>query len=278
MNGGPELRPPAGPAAIGGLGAVASLVLLASVIGGPTRAAAQDEPEPYARVIVDTTPLRSGPSTSYRRVYLAERGEVFPVTGRAPNGYWFKVELPDGTDGWVLGDTVYNHEVSEEEASRGRFLPWLFAPPPLPGATGELAVTFGMIGKTFGFDGAGGFMAVRPTILVNPAFGFEVTAAASVARGGRMLIGAVGGILNVFPESPIVPYVVAGGGYAVSDPNADTYLLQSGSTAVAYGGGGLRFGFRYRLTLRVEARAYAFYQPDLYVAQEELSGGITVFF
>ena len=41
---------------------------------------------------------------------------------------------------------------------------------------------------------------------------------------------------------------------------------------------GLRLGFHYRLTLRLEARAYTFFEPDRFVAQEEFSAGLTVFF
>ncbi len=242
-------------------------------------ALAEDEVEPYARVIVDRTILRSGPGASYRRVYVAERNEVFPVRARSTRGgYWFQVGLPDATTGWILGDTVYVHEVSDEEASGGRFLPGLFAPPPLPEAVGELAVVGGALGTRFGFGGGGGFMAVRPTIYLTPNFGFEGTLSATVSEGGRIYMGALGGIINLFPRSPIVPYLVVGGGGSISDPNADTFLLESGATAVAYGGGGLRFGFLYRITLRIEARAYAFFTPDLYVPQEEFSGGFTVFF
>lgn len=258
------------------------VVLFATVAGAPATTRAGDIDEEvglYARVIVDTSGIRSGPGASYRRVHVAERGEVFPVRARATRGgYWFQVELPDGTTGWILGDAVYNHEVSEEEATGGRLLPWLFAPAPIPTAVGELSVTFGVLGKTFGLDGNGGLMAVRPTVYLDPTFGIELGAAASVSRGGRLFIGTVGGLTNLFPESPVVPYVVVGGGGAQSDPNADTFLLESGQTLVAYGGGGLRFGFKYRLTLRIDARAYAFFEPDRYVAQEELGGGITVFF
>jgi len=258
-----------------GAAAISALLLVLS----STAAWADDDVEPYARIIIDTAVMYSGPGTSYRRVYVAERGEVFPIRARSPRGgYWFQVVLPDATTGWVLGDTVYVHEVSDDEASGGRFLPWLFAPPPLPTATGELSVSAGVLGRTFGTTSGGGFMAVRPAFYIQPTFGIELTGAASVSTGGRLFIGAIGGIVNIFPRSPIVPYVVAGAGFAQSDPNADTFLLESGGTGVVYGGGGLRFGFRYRLTIRVEARAYAFYKPDLYVAQEELSGGITVFF
>ncbi len=265
-------------------GRLTALLLLAAAVSSvlvlaPPGALADDDVEPFARVIVDRTILRSGPGVTYRRVYVAERNEVFPVRARSTRGgYWFQVELPDATTGWVLGDTIYVHEVSDDEATGGRFLPGLFAPPPLPDAVGELAVVAGVIGRDFGFNGGGGFMAVRPTFYLAPEFGFEATLSATVSEGGRIFMGTLGGLINLFPRFPIVPYLVVGGGVSFSDPNADAFLLESGSTAVAYGGGGLRFAFLYRITLRIEARAYAFFTPDLYVPQEELSGGISVFF
>ncbi|MFW6067395.1 MAG: SH3 domain-containing protein [Myxococcota bacterium] len=249
--------------------AIATLAL-ATLLGTAAPAIAEGT-QPYARIMVEATVLRAGPGRSFRRIHLAHRGEVFAIVRRSTQGYWFQVELPDGTRAWVMGDAVYVHEVSEEEAAGGRRWPKLFAPPSLPDAKAELAVTFGALGR-------GGFMAVRPTWLVRPVFGIEVNAAASVSRGGRVLLAGLGGIVNLFPDSPVVPFFVAGGGYATSNPNADTFLLESGSIGVAYAGGGLRFGFRYRLTLRIEARAYAFIEPNRYVAQEEYSGGLTVFF
>ncbi|MCA9582871.1 MAG: SH3 domain-containing protein, partial [Myxococcales bacterium] len=200
---------------------------------------------PFARVIVDRIELRSGPGSAFQTVYVAERGETFPVRSRSTRAYWLQVELPDGTMGWVLGSAVYTHELGDGEGD-GRFLPGIFAPPPLPTATGELSVTAGLLGKTFGADGGGGFMALRPALYVAPTFGVELTAAASVAEGGRIFLLGGGPIVNIFPRSPIVPYVVVGGGAAMADPNADTFLLESGTTAFLYGGGGLRFGFRYR--------------------------------
>jgi hypothetical protein len=136
-----------------------------------------------------------------------------------------------------------------------------------------------VLGRGFGLRGdGGGMMAIRPSIYLSPSFGIELGGAASVSRGGRIFLGTLGGLVNLGPDSPVVPYVVAGAGLLRSDPNADTFLLEEGSTFVLYGGGGLRIGLRYRITLRIEARAYAFHEPDRFVAQEELSGGLTVFF
>jgi uncharacterized protein YgiM (DUF1202 family) len=247
----------------------ASVLVVISFAARPPRAAAA--PQPYARVIVESTIVRAGPGPSFRRVYLAQRDEVFPIRSRATQGYWFQVELPDSTRGWISGDAVYNHEVSSEEAHGGRFLPWLFAPPPLPGAHGEVAITAGLMAH-------GGMIAVRPALLLDPAFGFELTGAAAVATGGRLLFMTVGPVVNVFPRSPVVPFATLQGGVTASSPNADTFLLKSGGIATMSAGFGLRIGFRYRLTLRLEARSYMFFEPNRTVAQEEFSAGLTVFF
>ena len=246
---------------------LAALLALGWVLAA-TPAARADDVEVFARVVVDATPLRSGAGPGFRRIGIATRGETFPVRRRATTGYWFQIERPDGTLAWILGDTVYTHEVGEDsEARRWR----VFAPPPLAEAKMEIAAMFGALG-------GGGFMAVRPTLVLDAYFGIEVTGAASVNRAGNLLLAGGGGVVNVFPLWPVVPFFVVGGGAAFSDPNADTFLLEKGTTAMLYGGGGLRFGFRKRLVLRLEGRTYVFFEPDSYVSQEEYSGGITVFF
>ncbi|MCB9618378.1 MAG: SH3 domain-containing protein [Sandaracinus sp.] len=243
------------------------LAVCAFALVAASSSAQADDVEVFARVVVDSTPLRSGPGSSFRQVGLAVRGDTFPVKKRATSGYWFQIERPDGTLAWVLGDAVYNHELGEGEGPRYR----VFAPPPLRDAHVEIAATFGSLG-------GGGLMAIRPTFLIAPYFGLEITAAVAVSRAGRLLLAGGGGLLNLFPDWPVVPYFAVGGGVTISDPNSDTFLLESGSIPMLYGGGGLRFGFRQRLTLRLEVRAYAFFEPGRYVAQEEYSGGLSVFF
>ena len=146
----------------------------------------------------------------------------------------------------------------------------MFAPPPLLEARGEVALVGGVLGS-------GGLIAVRPSFLLSPSFGFEVTAAAAVAQGGRLLIAMLGPFVNLFPEAPIVPFFNVAGGVIASSPNADTFLLQSSSLVGMSAGAGLRIGFRYRLTLRLEARSYVFFETDRYVREEELSAGLSVF-
>ena len=251
-------------------------LIVALGIAAPAAASAQDDEAlaegVYARVIVDRTVLRSGPGGSFQRVRTASRGDVFRVQSRASTGYWFRVELPDGTFAWVHGDTVYNHQVTEEQATGGRFAPDVFAPPALPDASGELAVQFGILGF---FNG---FMAIRPALNVAPELELELNLAGSVGDGGRILIGSGGPLINLWPRSPVVPFFTVGGGFAVSDANADGFLVESGMVGILYGGGGLRFGFRYRITVRIEARGYAFFDENRITALEEISAGATVFF
>lgn len=242
----------------------------------PTSAAAPDTPEAplrglYGRVVVDESPLRTGPGVSFRQVGVARRGEVYRIVHRGTTGYWWEVERPDGTRAFVLGDALYAVELSPEEAHRGRFLPRLFAPAPLPDSHGEISLGFGALGDA-------GLVTLRVGFLLAPTFGFELTGGAAVSSSGRLFLAGVGGVVNLAPRSPVVPYVAVGGGLARSAPNADSFLLDAGTLGMLYGGGGLRFCFQKRITLRVEARTYEFFEPDRQVTKQEWSGGLTVFF
>src|SRR5207237_7589881 len=77
--------------------------------------AARADAEAYLRVIAQKAPVRTGPGNGYREVYIAERNQVFQVLERGTRDYWFKIELDDGTTGWILGDVVYPFEVGDEE-------------------------------------------------------------------------------------------------------------------------------------------------------------------
>jgi hypothetical protein len=223
-----------------------------------------------ARVVIDRAALRTGPGAGFRIVQVAQRGESFPLLERATRGYWFRVQLGDGSLAWIDGNAVYADELRPAERGR-RFMAFLFAPPPLSSANGELSVQLGAL------SGAG-FLAVRPSLLLAPSFGFEANLAASVGSLGRSYMSGAGPLVNVFPHWPIVPFFTIGGGFAFNSPNADTFVLEAGSSSMAYAGGGLRFGFRHRLIVRVEGRSYAFFAADRLVAQQEVSGGLSAFF
>jgi hypothetical protein len=234
-----------------------------------TAAESADADQVFGRVVVELAPLRTGPGPGFRIVRLAVRGERFPIRERATRGYWLRVELPDGSLAYVQGDMVFTEQAAPGASGRARDK--VFAPPPLVGAHGEIAVSFGAMNQS-------GFMALRPSWLLSPAFGFEANLAATVGPAGRLFMGGAGALFNLFPHWPIVPFFTGGGGVAYASPNADSFVLTRGTRSLLYAGGGLRFGFRHRIIVRVEARSYVFFDTDALRAQQEISGGLSAFF
>jgi uncharacterized protein YgiM (DUF1202 family) len=253
---------------------LAGLSVMPCAPSAPAQAQAQaqkdGEAEVFARVVVETAALRTGPGATFQLVRVTKQGETFPVRQRATRGYWLRVELPDGTLAYVQGDAVYVHEVKERSRAQ-RALGKVFAPAPLLAAKAEIALSLGALGSS-------GFMAVRPVWLLAPSFGFEANLAASVGSTGRLFMGGAGGVVNIFPSWPIVPFLAAGGGAVYASPNADSFVLKEGTRSMIYAGGGLRFGFRYRIILRAEGRAYVFFNENQLVATQEISGGLSAFF
>jgi hypothetical protein len=234
-----------------------------------TALAHADSDETFARVVTDAAALRAGPGPGFRILQTARRDDTFRVQGRASAGYWLELELAGGGRAYVQGDAVWLFDASEhpvEHASWG-----IFAPPPLTQARGELAFSFGALSGN-------GFLAVRPTWLLAPSFGLEANLGASVGSLGRLFLIGAGAIVNLFPSWPVVPFVTGGGGTVRAAPNSDAFIFDSGGRSMLYGGGGLRFGFKHRLILRVEARGYAFFDADRRIAQQEISGGLSAFF
>jgi hypothetical protein len=246
-----------------------AVVVLALAVASPA-AQAEDSDVVYARVVVNSAALRTGPGAGFRIVRIVHVGDTFRLRERATRGYWFEVELPDGTFAWVQGDAVYTHEVGPERGLKG-ILGKLFAPPPLLAAHGEIALQLGVLGSN-------GLIAVRPSYLFAPTFALEANLGASVGNKGRAFFAGLGGLINVFPSWPVVPFFTIGGGVVQVAPNADAFVLDAGTRSMAYGGGGLRFGFRKRIIVRVEGRGYVFFNANDLVAQQEISGGLSAFF
>lgn len=228
------------------------------------------EEETWGRVIVERTPLRSGPGPSFRQIGVARRGEAYRVVRRGTRGYWWEIVRPDGTHAFVLGDTMLVHALGDSPGDPPRELR-VFAPAPLPDAQGEIAIVFSWI------DGSGE-IALRPSVLIAPELAIELDLAAAVSRAGRLFMTGIGGVVNLAPSLPVVPYFVGGGGIGYSAPNADTFLLERGAIGMLYGGGGFRLCFKQRITLRIEGRMRAFFDANRYVAKPEVGGGVTVFF
>lgn len=244
-----------------------SLVVLALCWSAGRAHAERDET--YARVIVESVALRSGPGVGFRILQVARRDDTFRVQGRAHSGYWLEVELAGGGRAYAQGDALFLFDTDEQPVERSSW--GVFAPAPLPHARGELAFGLGTLSGS-------GLLAVRPNILLSPNFGFEANFAASVGSLGRLFLIGAGALVNLFPNWPVVPFFVAGGGTVRAAPNSDAFIFEAGGRSMLYGGGGLRFGFKHRLILRIEGRGYAFFDADRRLSQQELSGGLSAFF
>ena len=58
------------------------LLAIVSVLTIPRTARAEDTPDAFARVLVDSADLRTGPGVSYRVLYTAHRGETLALDER----------------------------------------------------------------------------------------------------------------------------------------------------------------------------------------------------
>ena len=142
-------------------------VLLVAVPVSPALPMPHDDEDTLARVIAEQAAIHTGPGFAYRTVYVATRGEVLPVLERATRDHWFRVRLPDGTSGWVLGDQVFPLDLDTADAHRGPSL-WhrlgqaVFSPSPLLEGNFGLSFSAGVLGGDSAF-------IFRPAVLSRAA-------------------------------------------------------------------------------------------------------------
>src|SRR3954469_16699281 len=95
---------------------LAAALSLAAFLAAPdVRADGVEQPEAFARVVVDSAELRSGPGVSYRVISTANRGETLALDGRQGQGFWLRVLLADGRVAFALGDEVQPFAVKPGE-------------------------------------------------------------------------------------------------------------------------------------------------------------------
>jgi hypothetical protein len=254
--------------------AAAMLAVLLVVTGWAPPAQAA---EVYVRVLSPRARLRTGPAPSFRILYLAERGESFRVEERGPRGYWYRVALPNGILAWIAGEDVEPYEIvpagQEGVFTRmGRAInKAIFAPSPLPGAHAEITLSAGAI------DGSGSFL-VRPAVYFAPIISFEAFVGESLSSTGSLLVYGGGPLINLLPNSPVIPFLTAAGGGASAFPRADAFALTAGTRGLLAIGGGLRFIFKKRITVRFDYRRYNIFDADTSIGLNEFSGGLAMIF
>ena len=218
----------------------------------------------------------TGAGFGFRVVYTAKLNEVLPAIGRASHDHWFRVELPDGTYGWILGDEVFPLDVDTAAAHEGpsvwkRMGAAVFSPPPLE----EETVGFTFSGGVLGGDGM--FM-FRPSWLLAPHVSLEGSIGETV--GNQVDVIYAGGGFNAYlwPAMPVTPFFAIAAGGAFGRKKADQFTIDAGNYDMVNVGGGLVFSFKKRLVLRAEARHYVLFDANHTQRIQEYSGALSVFF
>ncbi len=233
--------------------------------------------EAYLRVIAQKAPVHSGPSGSYREVFIAERGQVFQVLERGSRDYWYKVELDDGTSGWILGDVVTPFEVGPASEAglftrMGRAIKGaLLGPSPVAYADIGLSFSAGILDQE-------GVFLLRPSYLVDPYWAIEGFAGLSPRSEKDIFLGGLGFVLRLAPGAVIGPYASLGVGAAHIRPKADNFVDKEETLMALGAGGGLEITFKKQITLRLDARNWSLFNQNEASNGQEYSGGLAIFF
>ena len=231
----------------------------------------------YLRVIAQRASVYSGPGTGYRELAVVNRNQVFQVLERGTRDYWFKIELDDGTPGWIVGDMVFPFEVGDEEepgafTRMGRAIKRaILGPSPVPYATVGLAASAGIL------DGEGVFM-LRPSWLIDPYWALEGFVGLSPRSEKDVYLGGLAFVLRLAPGSVITPYASLGLGAAHISPKADNYVDPRETLMALGAGGGLEVTLKKQITVRIDARNWTLFNQNHSNNGQEYTGGLAIFF
>jgi opacity protein-like surface antigen len=230
----------------------------------------------FVRVLTSSATVRTGPGADYREMHVAQRGEVLQVKERGTKGYWWKIELEDGSTGWVFGEEVAPFDIVDDDPGfftrvwRG-FKGAVLGPSPVPYADVELSFAAGVLGD----DGAFFF---RPAWLVDPYFALEGFVGESPAAQEQVLIAGLGWTLRLIPGATFGPHLHAGIGVEHRMPKADAFAIRERTRMAMCAGAGFEITLKKRITLRADYRHWAFFDENQGDNAEEFSGGLAIFF
>lgn len=233
--------------------------------------------EAYLRVIAQKTPIHSGPGPGYRTVGYGERNQVFQVLERGTNGYWFKIELEDGTTGWIVGDAVYPFDVGPDDEA-GAFTRMGRA---IKGAIlGPSAVPYANVGISFsgGILQDEGVFMFRPSWLIDPYWALEGFAALSPRAEKDVYMAGLAFVLRLVPGAVICPYTILNLGWAHISPKADNFVDPRENDMALGAGGGLEITLKKQITLRLEALEWSLFTANHANDSQEYTGGLAIFF
>jgi hypothetical protein len=260
--------------------ALALAVTFTGLAVAPSSARADaSEPEAFARVIVDSAELRTGPGVSYRVLYTGHRGETFALDGRPGTGFWLKVLLPDGRAAYALGDEVQPCAVNpNDEGAPSR--PGFFAPPPLEGSRAGLALVGGLL--SIPVEGGGiqryGYVEARPSLVLHKTVSLEGFIGDGLTSDGAQLLYGGGVSIYLAPSWPVCPFVGLWAGGLSVFPSETSFVLKREDLYLARAGGGLLFALRNRILVRIEATNLSLFGAESYKSAQTYSGGLGVYF
>jgi hypothetical protein len=239
--------------------------------------AARAEADAYLRVIAQKAPVRSGPGNGYREVYVAERDQVFEVLERGTRDFWFKIELEDGTSGWIVGDVVYPFEVGEDEqpgalTRMGRAIKRaILGPSPVAYATAGLSFSAGVLENE-------GVFLLRPSWIIDPYWALEGFAGLSPRAEKSIYLAGLAFVLRMAPGAVIGPYASLGLGAAYVSPQATNYVDPRETLMALSAGGGLEITLKKQITVRLDARNWSLFNENHANNGQEYTGGLAIFF
>lgn len=250
-------------------------LVIATVLTGLSGAARAEE-EALVRVIAEQAGVHTGPGFSFRVVYVATRDEVLPVIERATRAHWFRVRLPDGTSGWLLGDQVFPLDLDTAEAHKGpsiwkRIADAMFSPSPLLEGRFGMSFSAGVLGGDSAF-------IFRPAILFEPHISLEGFLGETVGNELDVIYYGLGPNVFVFPRSPVTPFLSAAAGGASGRPKADQFAIFKTNYSMVNVGGGLLIALKKRITLRSDVRHYVVFGPNHTQRIQEYTGALAIVF
>jgi hypothetical protein len=251
------------------LGGLVILALLSS--------AGRAQADAYLRVIAQRAPVHTGPGATYREIYQAERGEVFSVLERGTRGYWFKIELEDGTTGWIFGEMVFPFEVVEDDhpgllRRMGRAIRRaLLGPSPVTFSDVELSFSAGMLDRE-------GMFLFRPAWIAERHLAVEGFIGITPRSTLDLLMAGAGLTLRMAPGAPIGPYINASVGAIHRRPKADNFVDEEKTIMGVSAGIGFEITFKKQITLRTDVRNWSLFDPDEASDGLEVSSGLAIFF
>ncbi len=236
-------------------------------------------PEAFARIVVDSAVLRTGPGVSYRVIYVSHRGETFALDGRPGVGFWLRVRFADGRTAYVLGDEVQAFAVIPGDLGAPS-RPGIFAPPPLLGARGGLALVGGVLSipVATGAVQRFGYVEARPSLVLHETVAIEGFVGDGLTSEGAQLLYGAGVTVYLAPRWVVSPFVgLFAGGLSVV-PNPDSFVLKSQDLYLARAGGGVLFALRNRILVRIEATNLSLFSAESYKNAQTYSVGLGVYF